>query len=62
MQGATQDPYSVSVVVPVYRNSDTLLELHRRLRYVLPTAEILFVDDACPDDSCAVLEAVTRLR
>lgn len=50
----------VSVVVPVYRNAETLHELYHRLRHVLETRllsfEIIFVDDACPAGSLAVLE------
>jgi glycosyltransferase involved in cell wall biosynthesis len=54
----------VSIVVPVYSNADTLEELHRRLCAVLepvaPSFEIVFVDDACPAGSLAVLEALAR--
>jgi glycosyltransferase involved in cell wall biosynthesis len=50
----------LSVVVPVYRNAETLEELHRRLSRVLEHAglsfEILFVDDACPEGSGLVLD------
>src|SRR5947208_9645895 len=49
----------VSIVVPVYRNADTLDELHRRVTAALGRAgarhELLFVDDACPAGSLAVL-------
>src|SRR5439155_387126 len=49
----------VSIVVPVYRNADTLEELHRRVIAALGRAgarhEFLFVDDACPAGSLAVL-------
>lgn len=52
----------LSVVIPVYKNRDTLLELHRRLCRVLEEAgirfELIFVDDACPEDSLTVLEGV----
>jgi len=50
----------VSVVVPVYRNADTLAELHARITSTLtPLAvslEMVFVDDACPAGSGAVLD------
>jgi glycosyltransferase involved in cell wall biosynthesis len=50
---------SVSVVVPVYCNADTLAELHTRLSAVLhgcaTSHEIIFVNDACPAGSGAVL-------
>ena len=49
----------VSVVVPVYRNGDTLQPLHDWLQRVLTrerlTYEILFVNDACPCGSLLVL-------
>jgi glycosyltransferase involved in cell wall biosynthesis len=55
---------SVTVVVPVYRNAATLRVLHASLRRVLhaaaPAADILFVDDASPDDSLSVLESLAR--
>ncbi len=54
----------VSVVVPVYRNADTLEELHRRLARVFEDRslefEILYVDDACPAGSLEVLRALAR--
>ncbi|MCS7060640.1 MAG: glycosyltransferase family 2 protein [Anaerolineae bacterium] len=49
----------VSVIVPVYRNTETLVELHQRLCQALTRAnftfEIVFVDDACPAGSLSVL-------
>lgn len=60
---APQDP-EVTVVIPVYRNRETLRELHSRLRKVFETGrssyEIIFVDDSCPEGSLAVLEELTR--
>ncbi len=54
--------FDVSIVVPVYRNADTLKELHRRLCNVLEERklefEIVFVDDACPAGSLEVLTAL----
>src|SRR3989304_7671991 len=50
----------ISVVLPVYRNADTLHQLHRRLRYAVEALnhsyEILFVEDACPEGSLSVLK------
>jgi glycosyltransferase involved in cell wall biosynthesis len=50
----------VSVVVPVYGNADTVRPLHDQIRRVLRTAdlthEIIFVNDACPFGSLAVLQ------
>lgn len=49
----------VSIVVPVYRNADTLAPLHARLTAVLGAdagVEFIYVDDACPAGSGAVLD------
>lgn len=54
----------VSVVVPVYRNAETLQELYRRLCCVLESRqfsyEMIFVDDACPAGSLSVLEKLSK--
>jgi glycosyltransferase involved in cell wall biosynthesis len=54
----------VSIVVPVYRNAETLQELHRRICKVFETLqlsfEVLFVDDACPAGSLTVLESLAK--
>ena len=54
----------VTVVVPVYRNRDTLRELSARIHRVFDEEglehEILFVDDACPEGSFQVLEELAR--
>jgi len=54
----------VGIVVPVYRNAETLQELYRRLRHVLETEqlsyEMIFVDDACPAGSLDVLEELAQ--
>lgn len=54
---------SISVVVPVYRSAKTLEELHGRLTAVLSNVvaqwEVVFVDDASPDE---VWERITSLR
>jgi hypothetical protein len=54
----------LSVVVPVYRNRQTLRELRDRLRVVLAprvtSYELIFVDDACPEGSLTVLEGLAR--
>ncbi len=50
---------AISVVVPVYRNAETLEELCRRLVRVFETRslsfEVIFVDDCSPDGSFDVL-------
>jgi glycosyltransferase involved in cell wall biosynthesis len=54
----------VSIIVPVYRNAETLHELYHRLCRVLETRElsfeIIFVDDACPANSLAILRELAR--
>lgn len=54
----------VSVVIPVYRSADALVELHRRLCRALEGEglgfEILFVDDCCPAGSSSVLRELAR--
>ena len=51
---------TVSVVVPVYRNEDTIADLVARLAPSLAATaggfEMIFVDDASPDGSAALLE------
>jgi hypothetical protein len=55
-------PPEVSVVVPVFRNADTLPSLAERIRRVFAdlgvSYELILVDDASPDESLAV---ATRL-
>ncbi len=53
----------VSVVVPVYRNADTLRELYARLVQALVdlgSHEIIFVNDCCDGGSGAVLEELAQ--
>jgi polyisoprenyl-phosphate glycosyltransferase len=49
----------LSIVIPVYKNAETLEDLFARTRTVLDgrkiSFEIIFVNDACPQDSLAVL-------
>jgi polyisoprenyl-phosphate glycosyltransferase len=49
---------AVSVIVPVYGNASTLPELAARIASALPGCELLFVDDASPDDSAEVLSTL----
>ena len=50
---------SISVIIPVYRNRETISSLASRVDAVLEDSsrshEIIFVDDASPDDSWAVI-------
>jgi glycosyltransferase involved in cell wall biosynthesis len=54
----------VSVVVPVYKNANTLQELHEELSRTFSNlgleCEMIYVDDACPEGSLAVLEELAR--
>ncbi|MBI3742590.1 MAG: glycosyltransferase family 2 protein [Chloroflexi bacterium] len=54
----------MSIVLPVYRNAETLLELYTRLITVLQShqidREIIFVDDASSDESLQILENLAR--
>ncbi len=54
----------ISIVLPVYRNADTLEELYRRLRKALEEEglafEVLFVDDASPDHSLRIVQSIAR--
>jgi glycosyltransferase involved in cell wall biosynthesis len=52
-RGLDVSPCEVSVVVPVYRNAETLAELAARVRSALEgrSYELIFVDDLSPDDS-----------
>jgi glycosyltransferase involved in cell wall biosynthesis len=58
-------PDAVTVVLPVYRNARFLPELHRRLSAALSATErayrLIFVNDASPDDSLAVLRQLAAL-
>lgn len=49
---------AVSVIVPVYGNASTLRELAARIASVLTDYELLFVNDASPDDSAEVLSTL----
>jgi polyisoprenyl-phosphate glycosyltransferase len=55
---------SVSFIITVYRTSETLHELYSRIRKVIEgchlTFEIVFVDDASPDDSSRVIELISQ--
>lgn len=57
-------PVDITVVVPVYRCAPCLDPLWRRTRTVLrplaPRYEILFVDDASPDESAEVLTQLSQ--
>jgi len=50
----------ISVVIPVFRNRDSLNDLYSRLTLGLQDHEyeIIFVDDACPENSLVVLRNI----
>lgn len=48
------------VVVPTYDEAGNVVELLRRIRAAVPSADILLVDDASPDGTAALAEEVGR--
>jgi undecaprenyl-phosphate 4-deoxy-4-formamido-L-arabinose transferase len=54
---------SLSIIIPVYRSSESLPELLAELARVLPgistTYEVILVDDASPDESWRVVQALS---
>ena len=54
----------LSVVVPVYRNADTLAELHRRVASTLDgehlAFELILVNDGCPEGSAGIIKELAR--
>jgi cellulose synthase/poly-beta-1,6-N-acetylglucosamine synthase-like glycosyltransferase len=59
----TVGPPDVSVVVPVYRNRESLRELAGRVHSALGGVwpyELLLVDDACPDGSAELIDELAR--
>jgi dolichol-phosphate mannosyltransferase len=64
---AVERPGLLSVVVPVFRNRDSLGQLHEELTRVASTdfpdldLEIVFVDDGSDDDSWSVIESLQRV-
>jgi glycosyltransferase involved in cell wall biosynthesis len=55
---------TVSVVIPVYRAEQTLVDLHRQLSDAMskltPVFEIIFVEDGGGDGSWPIIESLTR--
>ena len=55
---------TLSIVIPVFRESGNLLNLHDRLRSVLPlvggsiSSEIILVNDGSPDDSWRIIQEI----
>jgi len=62
--GFESKPIEVSVVIPVYRSQGMIEELYERLSLALDqfcgSWEILFVEDASPDDSWRALEKISE--
>jgi glycosyltransferase involved in cell wall biosynthesis len=57
-----QECPEISIVIPIYRNAGTLVELYHRLCSGMEqqrSFEILFVDDSCPEDSLAVMKRLS---
>ena len=56
---------NISIVIPVFNEEENLLELHKRLKYVLEnelrlTYEIIFVDDGSKDQSWSIIEKLHK--
>ena len=55
----------VTIVLPVFRNKETLKALHTRLGHVMDPLrigyEVLFVDDACPEGSLDILKELIQI-
>jgi len=60
----THLPYQLSIVVPVYNESDMIEAFHRKVTEVMTAMslayEIVFVDDGSSDDTVAKIEALAR--
>ena len=58
--GMNENKVTISVVIPVYNESDTLLELHERITKTLSSLnksfEIIFVDDGSTDSTYEILK------
>lgn len=56
---------NISVVVPVYGSDEVLKELHRRVVTVVekitPSFELVFVNDASPDNAWAIIRELTTV-
>ncbi len=59
----TAEPFSLSVVIACYRDAGSIREFYRRLTEILPTVtphyEIIYVNDASPDDSETILRELS---
>ncbi len=60
----THHPYQLSIVVPVYNESDMIEAFHRKVTDVMTAMslsyQIVFVDDGSSDDTVAKIEALAR--
>ena len=52
----------LSIILPVYKNRNTVRELHRQLSETLveKSVEFVFVDDACPENSLEILQEMAQ--
>src|SRR5688572_11570557 len=57
---------ALSMVIPVYRNARTIGPLYARIDQVLSSAsipfQVIYINDACPDGSGAVLEEMRAVH
>jgi len=52
----------VSIILPVYKNRDTLQGLYSQLSNISsPEIEFVFVDDACPENSLEFLKELVAI-
>jgi glycosyltransferase involved in cell wall biosynthesis len=61
---SSREPLSVSVIIPVYNEADSLIILHQSLRNALENYskpwEVVYVDDGSKDESVEILAALAR--
>ncbi len=54
-----ENKFKLSIVIPVYKNKDTLREMHKRIvetfKLTEHSFELIFVDDGCPEGSITIL-------
>lgn len=55
--GRFQMQHSLSIIVPVYNEGNTVSEIMKALDRIWPDAQVIYVDDGSKDDSLAVLRA-----
>ena len=54
--------HSLSVVIPFFNEAELVSDVLREIRSVLPTAEIIAVDDGSTDGTCKIIAALNDIR